>query len=338
MKKLFYSLMVTAISLASCTKQNNAVPTGTTNTTITDADFTDNKAQVVSGQLKTTEPGVTLDYDFVIKEVSADKYMSAIRLNGVRLNGTKLNGVKFNGSQSAYKAIVIGINTTKEDPATPAIASKVETNFAILLDGAKAEKVGDIIIFEPFTYKEDLVNEVIDVTVKLTIGGGSVVIKDNSTVVLGGSTISLKENSNIIVTGGNMVMTDESSFFVTKSGMTVAQNPVVLKSKILPDIKPSEMVVQADGKVVVTVNGDPAGFVAGITYEPAPVALNPKEPNVLTKMPVMKFVETHYNKQIGVHRFVSTETWAALYGRPSRIGYVIGDEAYRIEQLRKKHE
>ena len=106
--------MVAVVSLASCTKQNNVVPATTTNTTITDADFTDNKAQVVSGQLKTTEPGVTLDYDFVIKEVSADKYMSAIRLNGVRLNGTKLNGVKFNGSQSVYKAIVIGINTTKD--------------------------------------------------------------------------------------------------------------------------------------------------------------------------------------------------------------------------------
>ncbi|MBN8671970.1 MAG: hypothetical protein J0L80_14865 [Chitinophagales bacterium] len=331
MKKLFYSLMVTAISLASCTKQNNAVPTGTTNTTITDADFADNKAQVVSGQLKTTEPGVTLDYDFVIKEVSADKYMSAIRLNGIRLNGTKLNGVKFNGSQSVYKAIVIGINTTKEDPATPAIASKVETNFAILLDGAKAEKVGDIIIFEPFTYKEDLVNEVVDVTVKLTIGGGSVVIKDNSTVVLGGSTISLKENSNIIITGGNMVMTDESSFFVTKSGMTVEQNPRIS----IVRLRKSTLQGQTYGRVIVIVDNDPNNEVASLTYEPAPIALDPNKPDVLTKLPIMEFKETHYNKQQGMHRYESTQTWDAVYAKYG-LKPIMGKEGFRIHQLRNK--
>lgn len=330
MKKLFYSLMVAAISLASCTKQNNAVPATTTNTTITDADFTDNKAQVVSGQLKTTEPGVTIDYDFVIKEVSADKYMSAIRLNGIRLNGTKLNGVKFNGSQSVYKAIVIGINTTKEDPATPEIASKVETNFAILLDGAKAEKVGDIIIFEPFTYKEDLENEVIDVAVKLTIGGGSVVIKDNSTVVLGGSTISLKENSNVIVTGGNMVMTDESSFFVTRSGITVEQNPVVAKFWVRKNTKSGETLA---GKVIVIVDNDPNNEVASFDLALAPVALDPNKPDVLTKLPIMEFKETHYNKKQGMHRYESTQTWDAVYGKYN-LKPIIGKEGFRIYKLR----
>lgn len=333
MKKAIYTVLLAATWLSACNKQS-AVPTDTANTATADADFTNSKAVVRSSQLKTSEAGLTIDYDFIIKEIAPEKYAAAIRLNGVRLNGNKVNGVKFNGSQSVYKAIVIGINTTKED----APAAKAETSFAILLDGAKADKNGDVIVFDPFTFKGDIVNDVIDVTVKLTIGGGSVVIIDNATINIGGSDISVKQYSNIILTGGNVVMTDESSFFVVPNGRMVVQNPVVAKSKIRPDTKPGETVGEADGKVVVTVSGDPADWVTGITYEPAPVALDPNKPDVLTKMPVMKFVETHYNKQTGLHRFVSTETWSALYGRPSRIGYVIGDEAYRIQQVRRKFD
>ncbi len=331
MKKTLLMLLVAGISLASCTKQHNAAPSGTTNsTTITDADFTDSRAKVISGQLKTSEAGVTIDYDFFIKEVATDKYLSAIRLNGIRLNGNKINGVKFNGNQSVYKAIVIGINTTKENDAPPTAEAKVETNFAILLEGSKGEKNGDIIVFDPITFKGDLVNEVIDATVKLTIGGGDVIIKDNSTVVLGGSTISLKENSNIVITGGSVVMTDESSFFVTKSGMTVEQNPRISIVKL----RKNTLQGQTYGKVIVIVDNDPNDEVSSLTYEPAPMALDPNKPDVLTKLPIMEFKETHYNKQQGLHRFESTQTWDAVYAKYG-LKPIMGKEGFRIQTLRK---
>lgn len=331
MKKTLLMLLVAGISLASCTKQRDAVPSGTTNsTTITNADFTDSKAHVVSGQLKTSEPGVTIDYDFFIKEVATDKYLSAIRLNGIRLNGNKINGVKFNGNQSVYKAIVIGINTTKENDAPPTAEAKVETNFAILLEGSKGEKNGDIIVFNPITFNGDLVNEVVDISVKLTIGGGSIVIGNNSTVTIGGSNINIKENSNIVITGGSVVMTDESSFFVTKSGMTVEQNPKISIVKL----RKNTLQGQTYGKVIVIVDNDPNDEVTSLTYEPAPMALDPNKPDVLTKLPIMEFKETHYNKQQGLHRFESTQTWDAVYAKYG-LKPIMGKEGFRIQTLRK---
>lgn len=329
MKKVLYTLLAAGISLTACNKQENAIPAGkSVGASATDIDFKDVKAYVRSGQLKTTEEGVVIDYDFYIKETSADQYTAAIRLNGVRLNGNKLNGVKFNGSQSVYKAIVIGVNTTKEDSPTPE-AAKVETNFAVLLSGANGEKVGDIIVFDPFTYKGDLVNEVVDATVKLTIGGGSVVIKDNSTVVLGGSTISLKGNSNIVIEGGNLNMYDNASFFVTRSGMTIEQNPRIS----IVRLRKNTLQGQTYGRVIVIVDNDPNNEVASLTYEPVPIALDPNKPEVLTKLPIMEFKETHYNKQLGMHRYESTQTWTEVYGKYG-IKPIIGKEAIRIKTLR----
>lgn len=330
MKKLLYAILATGLSLTACNKQENPIPTGTTGTSIAaDIDFKDAKAYVRSGQLKTAEEGVVIDYDFYIKETSTDKYTAAIRLNGVRANGQKLNGVKFNGSQDAYRAIVIGINNTKKEPEAPPIAQKVETSFAILLDGAKADKVGDVIIFDPFTYKGDLVNEVIDATVKLTIGGGGVVIKDNSTVVLGGSTIFIKENSNIIISGGNVVMTDESSFFVTRSGMTVEQKPRIS----IVRLRKNTLQGQTYGRVIVIVDNDPNNEVASIDLVLAPVALDPNKPEVLTKLPIMEFKETHYNKQLGMHRYESTKTWDEVYGKYG-LKPILGKEGFRIQNVR----
>ncbi len=329
MKRILYGLLFLSIGVTSCTKRESINPSSSVNTpSVTAADFNDAKAYVRTGYLKTSEPGVVLDYDFMIKEVSADNFVAAIRLNGVRANGTRLNGVKFNGSNSAYRDITVGINIANEGAT-----SKVETSFAILLGGAKAEKNGDMIVFDPFTYKGDIVNDVIDVTVKLTIGGGSVVIKDNSTVVLDGSTISLKENSNIIVNGGNIVFTDESSFFVTRSGMTVEQNPNISKSWIRGNTKPGETVGEALDKVVVIVSGDPADAVSGITYVPAPIALDPNKPDVLTKLPVMEFKETHYNKHLGMHRYISTLTWSEVYAKYG-LKPILGSESMRIHKLR----
>lgn len=329
MKKVLYTLLAASVSLTACNKQDNAIPTGAS-ASATDIDFKDAKAYVRSGQLKTTEEGVVIDYDFYIKETSTNKYTAAIRLNGIRANGQKLNGVKFNGSQSVYKAIVIGVNTTKEDSQTP-VAAKVETNFAVLLSGANGEKVGDIIVFDPFTYKGDLVNEVVDATVKLTIGGGSVVIKDNSTVVLGGSTISLKENSNITISGGNLNMYDEASFFVTRSGMTVEQKPSIS----IVRLRKNTLQGQTYGRVTVIVDNDPNNEVASLTYEPAPIALDPNKPDGLTKLPIMEFKETHYNKQLGMHRYESTQTWTEVYGKYGLSPIFFGKEGFRIQTLRK---
>lgn len=329
MKKVLYTLLAASVSLTACNKQDNAIPTGTS-ASATDIDFKDAKAYVRSGQLKTTEEGVVIDYDFYIKETSTNKYTAAIRLNGIRANGQKLNGVKFNGSQSVYKAIVIGVNTTKEDSQTP-VAAKVETNFAVLLSGANGEKVGDIIVFDPFTYKGDLVNEVVDATVKLTIGGGSVVIKDNSTVVLDGSTISLKENSNITISGGNLNMYDEASFFVTRSGMTVEQKPGIS----IVRLRKNTLQGQTYGRVIVIVDNDPNNEVASLTYEPAPIALDPNKPDVLTKLPIMEFKETHYNKQLGMHRYESMQTWTEVYGKYGLSPIFFGKEGFRIQTLRK---
>ncbi len=321
MKKTLLMLLVAGISLASCTKQHNAAPSGTTNSTaVTDADFTDSRARVISGQLKTADEGVTIDYDFFIKEIATDKFLSAIRLNGIRLNGNKINGVKFNGSQSVYKAIVIAVNTTKEDKEVP----------IVLLDGDKADKTGDIIVFDPFTSKEDLVNDVIDVTMKLTIGGGSVVIGNSSTVTIGGSNINIKENSNIVINGGNLIINDNASFFVTKSGMTIEQNPRISIVKL----RKSTLQGQTYGKIIVIVDNDPNDEVASLTYEPAPIALDPNKPDVLTKLPIMEFKETHYNKQQGLHRFESTQTWDAVYAKYG-LKPIMGKEGFRIQTLRK---
>lgn len=320
MKKTLLMLLVAGISLASCTKQHSASPSGTIGSAaVTDADFTDSKARVLSGQLKTADEGVTIDYDFFIKEVATDKYLSAIRLNSIRLNGNKINGVKFNGSQSVYKAIVIGVNTTKEEKEVP----------IVLLDGDKADKTGDIIVFDPFTSKEDLVNDVVDVTMKLTIGGGSVVIGNSSTVTIGGSNINIKENTNIVINGGNLIINDNASFFVTKSGMTVEQNPRISIVKL----RKSTLQGQTYGKIIVIVDNDPNDEVASLTYEPAPIALDPNKPDVLTKLPIMEFKETHYNKQQGLHRYESTKTWDDVYGKYG-LKPILGKEGFRIKTIR----
>lgn len=327
MKKVLYTLLAASVSLTACNKQDNAIPKGTS-ASATGIDFKDAKAYVRSGQLKTTEEGVVIDYDFYIKETSTNKYTAAIRLNGIRANGQKLNGVKFNGSQDAYRGVTIGLSITGDEQPVES-AAKVETNFAILLDGAKGEKVGDVVVFDPFGYNGDLVNNVVDAKVKLTIGGGSVVIKDNSTVVLGGSTISLKENSNITISGGNLNMYDEASFFVTRSGMTVEQKPSIS----IVRLRKNTLQGQTYGRVTVIVDNDPNNEVASLTYEPAPIALDPNKPEVLTKLPIMEFKETHYNKQLGMHRYESTQTWTEVYGKYG-IKPIIGKEAIRIKTLR----
>ena len=123
-------------------------------------------------------------------------------------------------------------------------------------------------------------------------------IRDSSTVVLGGSTIFIKENSNILISGCNVVMTDESSFFVTRSGITVEQNPGVAKFWVRKNTKSGETLA---GKVIVIVDNDPNNEVASVDLALAPVALDPNKPDVLTKLPIMEFKETHYNKQQGMH-------------------------------------
>lgn len=328
MKKVLYTLLAASVSLTACNKQDNAIPKGTS-ASATDIDFKDAKAYVRSGQLKTTEEGVVIDYDFYIKETSTNKYTAAIRLNGIRANGQKLNGVKFNGSQDAYRGVTIGLSITGDEQSAES-AAKVETNFAILLDGAKGEKVGDVVVFDPFGYNGDLVNNVVDAKVKLTIGGGSLEIKDNSTVVLGGSTISLKENSNITISGGNLNMYDEASFFVTRSGMTVEQKPSIS----IVRLRKNTLQGQTYGRVTVIVDNDPNNEVASLTYEPAPIALDPNKPDVLTKLPIMEFKETHYNKQLGMHRYESTQTWTEVYGKYGISPLFFGNEGLRIQTLR----
>jgi len=323
MKKVVYTLMAATLCLSACKKQQTTMIASTTESTqITDADFKDGRA-IVSGQKKQTEDGLEMDYDLVIKEVSENKYQAAIKINGLKLNGKKPNGYK----QSSYFAIVLALNTSKEDKAVP---------LAVELKAANPGSVnnGDIVKFSEFEYKGDLKYNVVQSTLSVAIDNptftpagnvfssalrlsGIDITVPNSVISINGGNFEIKENASITMNGGSTIMNfglvlsdklatiiDREEYFVLPSGHTVEQNPEVAKV----------MLQQEDGYVIVVVSGDPAQKISEVYYKPAPISANdPKDPKATIQLPVMEFVLTHFNQKNGIQRFKSKQTFKELY-------------------------
>lgn len=310
MKKVLFTFLA-ALTLAACKKT-------TTITTVpseaTYASINDSKAIVISGQHKKTDDGLELDYDLVIKEVSANTYSTSLRLGGITYHGKREKWHKSTG----FKSIVIGINNTKKDDNVP---------LSVLLETTEVQSMeqGQVIKFNEFEYKGDLSYEVVNTSLSLIIDnplhtgieiqsnvlfsllGTGITLTDSKIDVKGGS-FEMKEDSRVLVNGESTVtsfgimfkggkeatFTSHDEYFILPSGHTVAQNPEVAKVKIEDN----------DGYVTVIVSGDPAKTIKSIYYTPE------------TKgEPVMKFAATHFNQKNGIQRFVSTQKWKELYGK-----------------------
>ena len=320
MKKVVYTLLAATLCLSACKKQQTTIIASTTESTqITDADFKDGRA-IVSGQKKQTDDGLEMDYDLIIKEVSENKYQAAIKINGIKQNGKKPNGYK----ESGYFAIVLALNTSKEDKEVP---------LSVVLKAANPGSVhnGDIVKFTEFEYKGNLKYDVVDATLSIAVNNptftpaGNVFSSalrlsgidlniPNSSITINGGSFEIKENASITMNGGSTIMNfglvlsdklatiiDREEYFVLPSGHTVEQNPEVAKVKLQEE----------DGYVTVVVSGDPAQKITEVYYKPAPISAN--DPKATIQLPVMEFVLTHFNQKNGIQRFKSKQTFKELY-------------------------
>jgi hypothetical protein len=310
MKKIAFMLLAATICFTACKKQQTATPAGANQ--ITETDFNGSKATIAGLHSKKSDEGLELDYDLLIKEVSANKYQASMKINGVKLNGQKMNGYK----SSAIFGVVLGLNTTKEDKAVP-------LDVLLKSDGGDKDK---IITFPAFEYKGDLAYELLNVTTSITINDGNFKMYDDTHISFNGvdftvnngsvlfsedinptftdSKITVATNFALVLKDGKAVMEDKTTVFVLPSGHTVTQAPEMAKVVI------EEEKDGTYGYVTVTITGDPARYITSISYQPCTADGSTKDPK---EEPVMKFEATHFNEQNGVQRFTSTQKWAALY-------------------------
>lgn len=329
MKYALFTLLAALTTFSACKKQECATPT-TSNQTVSDAELNDGRAILISGANKRSEDGLEMEYDLVIKEVSEHKYSAKLKMKGLNLDGKKVKDFK----PKKGMAVVIGLNTTKEEGAVP-LAVELKSN----------DEQGDTYLFPVFEYKGDLAFELVDVTTSVTVYGNwllggtpETASNDDHKVEIGGVNITVPASSINIIRGNFIVydyatvlfnnvstttsfailfsgkagdhditLRDRETFFVLGSGHTEAQKPEVAKVKVKKEDNGTY------GYVTITIAGDPAKQVSSIYYKPNDITgSNTKE---TTELPVMKFVATHYNQKNGVQRFVSAQTWDAVYGK-----------------------
>lgn len=313
MRKIAFVLLAATFWLAACKKQSTSIPA--TNTVhITDADFRDCKTTIPGLHAKKSDDGMELDYDLVVKEIAANKYEAAMKINGVKLNGKKLNGYK----ASAIVGVVLALNTSKEDKTVP---------LEVLLKSDDNSTGSDkIITFPAFEYKGDLAYELLEVATSITINngnfkvydnvnvsffgenltitGGNIIFSDNSTILLSDSKTTVPTNFSLLLKDSKPVMEDKTTVFVMPNGHTITQAPVAAKVVIEEEEDGSL------GYITVTISGDPARYITSISYQPCTADGTTKDPK---EEPVMQFEATHFNEQNGVQRFKSKERYAALY-------------------------
>lgn len=341
MKKIIITLAAATICFTACKKQPTPAPS-TVAHTVTEADFTGSKANVMH-LMKKTKAGMYVEYDLVIKQVSENTYAAALRIIAdkrrlIIAKETERQGVDVNPTGITLTAQILNEKTGGKNEGT----SGTEL-FKAYVDLTKVE-AGKIITFPEFQYKGSLAGELLDVRSVIALEKGDVKVYDETKFNLGGqdmtvvgSKIDVRDGKGTIFTDGATVNGGkgnmETSFglymnggipevvlqtgaFVLSTGHTVTQDPKVTKAKIAGD----------NGYVTIVISGDPAQKVQDLYYKPAPVQSDTKD---AAELPVMKFVATHSNQINGMQRFISTQTWEEVYGKTAiksgpTTGFVLG--------------
>lgn len=343
MKKLLYTLLAATLCFTACRKQQTASPVASE--VITDDDFNGSKATIAGLHMKKTDDGLEYDYDLVIKEIADNKYEAGIKIHGLKVNGKKPKGT----TSMAIFGVVLGLNTTKEDKPVPKESAQKPLSVTLTVKDIKELADGKIIKFPSFSYDGDLAFDLIDVHSSIIVDGGNIEFHDTKSMTFDRVNITVDDpNINLLkpdwdiqpnttvkivkdagheniseimftnfailfngIKGSEKCSVDEdNTFFVLPKGHTVEQNPELAK------IRTQETGKESYGYVTLVVSGDPDRNVTDVQYRPEPVSANdPKDPKATVKLPVMDFKETHYNQKNGIRRFVSTQTWDAVYGK-----------------------
>lgn len=279
---------------------------------ITEGDFENSRATMVSTARKNDNYGMDLEYDLVIKEVSENKYRVAIRLGAYVVNTKRVDSKIRNSFRNAIFGAVISINTVKTESEIPLDVKLTSTGID-----------GDIFEFPEFEYKGDLSYELVKVNTSFLLKDGELKIKDKTTFTMAGSDFTVdggnfdvsgnsfmikanttvtvnaektETNFAILLQSGKGSCNDDDNFFILPKGNSPEQDPKVSKITFPKDDNGSV------NNVIITVTGDPAGTVKGLYYTPKPVP-DPENPGATIQPPVIVFKAKHTNTKKGIIRF-----------------------------------